>query len=497
MTDSTEENMKKKFLALTLALLMLLPLFASCKNDEVPKDGVVDKNQVDSGYETTEYVKDKFKDINYNGYEFRILAITPGEHWQAFINENSTEIWYEEDSADTLQHAVFTRNLLTEELLSVKIKPLWGGIYTEVRDKTKTLVNAGGDEMDMVHNSHMLILAQAMENYFLNLYDLKPLDVKSEWWDQAYVDTFTYRKNQLYTITGDYLTLDDYSTAVMFYNKNVVENLGLEDPADLVDAGTWTIDNMMEMARKATFDSSGDGKMDENDNWGLLDNGHALIHFIEGCDIRMTELDGDGVPQVTVDQEQFINTVQLVWEKVSTSPYTLEKTNDEDLVIIKDDRGLFYHEVLGALFNFRDMEGDFSLLPCPKMNEEQERYTSIADGIWCTALAVPITVRDPEKTATIMEVLGGMSTDTVEKALYEIVLGPQLFREPRTVDMLKYCLDARSYDWSKNVSWANPLTSALINQGQNKSFTFTSTLKSNIKIIKAQLKYFVQLLPKQ
>lgn len=488
--------MKKKFLALTLALLMLLPLFASCKKDETPNDKVPDSTQVDSGNETTEYVKDKFGDVDYGGYEFRILAITPGEHWQAFINENSTEIWYEEDSADALQHAVFTRNLLTEDLLGVTIKPLWGGIYTEVRDRTKTLVRAGGDDMDMVHNSHMLLLAQAMDNFFLNLYDLEPLDVKSEWWDQAYVDTFTYRKNQLYTITGDYLTLDDYSTSVMFYNKNVVENLSLEDPADLVDAGTWTIDNMMEMARKATAESSGDGIMDEKDNWGLLDNGHALIHFIEGCDIRMTELDADGVPQVTVDQEQFINTVQYVWEKISISPYTLELPNDDDLVIIKDDRALFYHEVLGALFNFRDMEGDFSLLPVPKMSEDQERYTSIADGIWCTALAVPNTVSNPVRTATIMEVLGGMSTDTVEKALYEIVLGPQLFREPRTVDMLKYCLEARSYDWSKNISWANPLTSALIAQDANKSFTFTSTLKSNIKVIKAQLKYFTQLLPK-
>ena len=249
------------------------------------------------------------------------------------------------------------------------------------------------------------------------------------------------------------------------------------------------------MAAKATFDLSGDGKMDENDSWGLLDNGYALIHFVEGCDSHMTALNDEGIPQVTVDKESFINTVQFVFDKVATSTSLLEQGNDEDLIIIKDDRALFYHEVLGALYNFRDMEGDFSLLPIPKMNEEQQEYTSIADGIWCTVLTVPITVVDTNTVGTVLAVLGGMSTDTVDKALYEIVLGPKLFREKRTVDMLKYCLDARDYDWAKDINWAYPIYNTVKAQSETQTFTLASSLQSQIKIIKAQLKRFVAMLP--
>ena len=486
----------KKTVALVLCLVMLLPLAVSCNKAEAGNKVETNIEEVDSGNETTELVKEKYAGIDYNGYNFRIFAISPGEHYQSFIAEDSTEIWYSEDNADALIHAVFTRNLLTEDLLKVKITPLWGGNTYEVADQVKTLVKAGGDEMDLVHNSQFKTLPQAMENYFYNLYGIEGFDVKADWWDQEYVDTFTYRKNQLYTIVGDYLTLDDYSTSVLFYNKNVVENYHLDDPADFVDAGTWTIAKMMEMSEDVAHDTSGDGKMDENDVWGLLDNGFGLVHFIEGCDSRMTALDEDGVPQVIVDKEQFINTVQYVYEHVILSPSLLEQGNDDDLIVIKDDRALFYHEVLGAIYNFRDMEGDFSLLPIPKMNEEQKEYTSIADGIWCTVLAMPITVTDTEKVGTIMNVLGGMSTDTVDKALYEIVLGPMLFREKRTVDMLQYCLGARDFDWAKDINWGYPIYTAITTQSTNKTFTFASELQSKIKVIKAQLKGFVKRLPK-
>jgi len=490
--------MKKRILALLLALCMIAPLFASCGQDETPVETPDEeqKEEVVTDNLTTEYVKQKYGSYDYDGYKFRILAIDPGEHYQSFIAEDSTEIWYEEDNADALQHAVFTRNLLTEELLNVTIEPLWGGNTYEITDLGRNLIKSGGDDFDMYHNSQFKTLPLAMENYFINLYDVDTFDVNEDWWDQEYVNTFTYKKSQIYTLVGDYLTLDDYAVSVLFYNKNVVENFNLTDPADYVDDGTWTIAKMMEMADAVTNDSSGDGKMTTDDTWGLLDNGFGLIHFIEGCDSHLTELDEDGIPQVVVDQESFINTVQYVYEKVALSNSLLEQSNDDDLLVIKDDRALFYHEVLGAIYNFRDMEGDFSMLPIPKKDETQKEYTSIADGIWCTVLAMPITVTDQSRTGVIMNVLGGMSTDTVDKALYEIVLGPKLFREARTVDMLKYCLDARDFDWAKDISWAYPIYNAIRDQSEMESFTFASALQKNIKVIKAQLKRFVMIINK-
>ena len=91
-----------------------------------------------------------------------------------------------------------------------------------------------------------------------------------------------------------------------------------------------------------------------------------------------------------------------------------------------------------------------------------------------------------------MDVLGGMSTDTVDAALHEVVLGPKLFREKRTRDMLTYVIDSKIYDWSKDIPWAYPIYTILTTQTEAQTFTLASSLQSQIKSIRAQLKGFIK-----
>ena len=486
----------KKLLSLILALLMILPIFASCKKekiDEEKEETTVEKND---DMPTVNEVREKYGSYDFDGYKFRILSISPGQHYYWTIDGMDgtgwcNEVWYEEDNADVQIHSVFTRNTLAEDLINIDIEMLEGGGTYEIDDLVKTLVKAGGDDFDITLGDMTCNLPLSSEGYFYNLYDIPTFDVRNHWWDQEYVDTFTYKKSQLYMITGDYTIFDDYAAACIFYDKQVMENYNLEDPADLVEAGTWTIDKMMEMATKATNDVTGNG-MDEEDCYGFYDNGFALTHLIEGCNIKMTELDEEGVPQVIIEGEEFSNAVQAVFEKVIQSPATLLGEGDHNKDIMLEDRVLFLYEQLGGINQLRDMESDYSLLPLPKLNEQQKDYTSVVNGIWCTALSVPICTRRPEQTGTIMDVLGGMSTDTVDKALHEVVLGPKLFREKRTVDMLKYVIASKRYDWAKDIPWGYPIYGMLTEQTEGGTFTLASSLQRQIKTIKAQLKGFVK-----
>ena len=487
----------KRILALILALLMILPVLVSCK--ETTNDGGKDKNEVEENKDnpTTTLVREKYGDFNFNGYKFRILSITPGQHYYWMIDGMDgtgwcNEVWYEQDDSEEQIHSVFTRNTLAEELINIDIELLEGGGTYDIPNLVKTLVKAGGDDFDITLGDNTCNLPLSSEGYFYNLYDIKSLDLSNAWWDQEYVKTFTYKKNQLYMVTGDYNIFDDYAAACIFYNKQVLENYNLDDPADLVDAGTWTLDAMMEMAEKATNDLTGDGKMDENDSYGFFDNAYALTHLTEGCDIHMTALNEEGVPEVTVESEEFTNAVQKVFDRVIRSRATLLGEGDHDKDIMKEDRVLFLYEQLGGINQLRDMESDFSLLPLPKKDESQKDYTSVVNGIWCTSLSVPVSSKNPEQTGTIMEVLGGMSTDTVNASLHKVVLGPKLFREKRTVDMMNYVIESKRYDWAKDIPWAYPLYGILTEQTEAQAFTLASSLQRSIKTIKAQLKGFVK-----
>lgn len=489
----------KKLISLLLVILMILPLFTFIGCDKDKGTGDKDKTpsddkdnvQTSNDAETTAYVKEKYGSYDYNGYEFRILSIDQGEHYYRLIDEVSgNEVWYEEDSADAHQHAVFTRNVIAEELLRIKIKPVWGGATNDVPEKIKTLVNAGGDEFDIALASLNKLLQLGIDGMFYSYYDIPTFDMNESWWDQELINTYTYKKDYLFAISGDYTVFDDYAVPVVFYNKNVVEDNNLEDPADLVDEGTWTIDAMMEMARKATRDL-GDGTMDVSDAWGYVDNDHVLTHLLEGCQTFITAVDEEGVPQVVCDSQDFVDTVQYLFNSIALNNSIGSFNNDDCVDMMLEDRALFYYELLGAINNFRDMESVFSLLPLPKKDVNQNNYSSIVNTVWATALAVPLTNKDIDRTGIVLNVLGGLSTDTVHKALHEVILGPKLFREKRTVDMLSYALDAKAYDWAKEMSWANPLYQIMRDMYHSKTFTLSSSLQSKVKILRKQLKIFL------
>lgn len=460
----------KKLICFILIFSMLFS-FVSCapkateneekNNTPVPDDTPLDEE--DAAYlkykedksqkETTAYVKEKYSGIDYDGYSFRILGMHPGDHYLRFVSDETSELWYEEDNADVQKHSVFERNLLTEELLNIKIKPMWGGDDYETTGLCEKLIKAGGDDFDMMYGPQFKTLPLAMQKNFLNLYNIDTFNPKNEWWDQQYVDTFTFKNSKIFTITGDYLMMDEMASEVIFYNNQVVENYNLTEPADLVEEGKWTIDRMMELAEAVAGDTDGDGKMTRDDTWGVYDNQFALVHFVEGCDIHMTELDEEGIPQVIIENEKFSNAVQYCFEKIIMSPATLLGEGDHSTDLLEDDRVLFNYDQMGLIFRLREMESDFGILPMPKLNDEQKKYTSVINGIWVTTLSVPITVKNTSMIGTIMDVLGGFSTDTVDNTVDEVLLGTKLIRQKRSRDMLKYIVDSREYDWAKDIPW--------------------------------------------
>lgn len=51
--------------------------------------------------------------------------------------------------------------------------------------------------------------------------------------------------------------------AGIYYNRTMIQREGLEDPHELARNGQWTWDKFMEMMKKVTKDTNGDGKMDQ------------------------------------------------------------------------------------------------------------------------------------------------------------------------------------------------------------------------------------------
>ena len=317
---------KLRLYALVVSLMILVTaVSASCGESpeaDAPVTTAADSADAVAEAETTEdnsntgIIMRQMADMDLEGREFRILG---NDSADALTGVVSNEIFYEEEVGEPLQDAVYTRNHRAEDLLNIRIKPTFVDNTASTISKS---VMAGDDEYDTAITSLMNLGAPARKGYFRNFYKISTMDLSQPWWDQNLVGSFTLFGNRLYFINGDINYRDDYSECVNFFNKKLVSDFGFDNPYDLVDSGTWTIDAMMAMADAFTRDLNGDGKLSiKEDAIGYGDNGDLIKHLIYAMGEKITENDEDGIPRVAQMTETHINKVQKLttgWQAIPT-----------------------------------------------------------------------------------------------------------------------------------------------------------------------------------
>ena len=87
---------------------------------------------------------------------------------------------------------------------------------------------------------------------------------------------------------------------------------------------------------------------------------------------------------------------------------------------------------LWALDSMRDVE-DFGIVPIPKADELQETYLSTNEP---ELFLIPISVRDEEMSALILEGLNAESYRTVNPVYYDTVLSRKYARDEDSLEML-------------------------------------------------------------
>ncbi len=474
--------MKKRIIAAALLSAMLISAFAAC--GESAEDSAPALTTAGGGAETepettednsnTALITKQMSGIDLEGKEFRILG---NESTDSLTKSVSNEIYYEEENGEPLQDAVYTRNHRAEDLLNIRIVATFVDNPASVIQKS---VLAGDNEYDTAITSLMNLGKPARSGHFRNLYNIKTMDLTQPWWDQNLVNSFTLFKSKLYFINGDINYRDDYSECVNFFNRKLVLDFGFEDPYDLVDSGTWTLDRMIAMTDAFTRDLNGDGKINiKDDAIGYGDNGDLIKHLIYAMGENMLENDENGVPHIAATNERHINKVQKLYDLVARNDKVYIGDNNAMATALIEGRFLFYNECLGAYQQFRNMEDDFGIVPQPKYDEAQERYCAYISNGWNTTYVIPITNTDDDNTGIIMETLAALGTDTIRYTLYDVLFNVKYARDEQTARMVDYCVNSKVYDWSTDFGWLDSIVSCYNSLTKSSSFDFVSKVEKN------------------
>ena len=400
-----------------------------------------------------------------------------GWNFNALVYNNANwgwdEIVYEELTGETLNDAYYNRNLQVEGLLNITISQTARDAGT-LPSAFKSSVTAGDNAYAAGWLRQKEAASCAMSNLCLDLNTLAPVNLSHPWWDYHSIeDTTMGGKN--YLVATDISIADKDAIWVIYFDKQNLEDTGLESPYDLVDSGAWTQDKMKEMMDAAAMDVDGDGKMGKKDRWGLLTHSENFAASWLAAGEKIVSINSEGLPEATYENERFYD----VWDK------TLKLMNADSCYYkdigyissgLRDGNTLFATEVIAFLRVYRVNERDFGVIPMPKYDESQKEFhTYVAEGTGL--MIVPKTTDDTDRLGMVLEILGATGQDSILPAYYEVCVKTRDSRDEESGRMLDICFSTRCYDLGLMFNWGSVVSTLKDNAPENLSKAFASTRK--------------------
>jgi len=458
--------------AMLLALLTLMSFAASCSGDNSGSaaDTTAQNADTTAAPETTtdDPLNDNLPEVKYDGYEFRIYTYADYDSTYAPEAENG----------DVVNDAVYSRNRAVEERFDVAIRTVNSG-KTSVTDHIKSieqLILAGGDDFDITTNICKHLAGQSLLGYFVNLRDIDVFNFDKPWWSKKLVEDLTF--NDVMYIFSNNIAYDEFAQSkVYFFNKDMVNDLGIDDPYQTVFDNKWTLDEFMSITRDVYNDLDGDGTANDADSYGLLTTtSHNTWQL--ALDIPVWEKKGDTI-ELVANSTKANDAFDKIFDFYYNSKglylwHSYGEANEPMRKMFIDGKGMFvFGFVADAGVHYRNADIDYGIVPYPMYDERQDGYRIFFGANNANSFAIPITASDLERTGVIIEAMSAEGYKTLIPAYYEVALKAKYLRDEASVHMLdiitesrtisfSYCYDnftKGSMDFGMALSLTNPLYS--------------------------------------
>ena len=449
--------MKKIVFAIFIVFAFLL-IFVSCKGENTDTAGVSGsetpgiEDNAHSGEESvlpgrerisTEYLPT----TDYGGFEYWILSFGDANNP---VQENF-DIIAEEQNGESLNDAVYLRNIAVEERFNIKIKDkhaLDGNNYN-------TLLNNAVRSQDETYSLATLQMVSALPNMvagcFCDLYKVPIIDLKQPWYLQQGIEQMSVGGG-LFAVLSEMLVSPYGATWLVLFNKDLHKDYNLADPYEMVKKGTWTLDALHEMAKTGTKDLDGDEILGPLDQYGIVSPLDGLLALLIGGGGEAGTKTKDTY-SVTFNNEKNINIFYKIFEffydenvtlninKPANLPALGGSTTQGTQSVLSRGAALFMISRMNNMKLAREVDHDYGMLPIPKLNEKQQNYRNYTSPNQTHGLAVPVSTPDLDRSAVIMEALSAESRYTVIPAFVENMLKIKLARDNESAEMIPYILE--------------------------------------------------------
>lgn len=440
--------MQKKTIALLLLASLLLTTFAGCGNssneETTPKETTT--TSTETTVDDTEITVDLPEGLSFSGATYTILSREDLE-WE---NEMCTP----ELTGDTVNDAIYNREITVEERLNVAIDAyktpgIWGNEWAFF-DKIRAAVRSGDASYQLVAGYAYYIPSLATEGLFTNLLEMNYLDFDKPWWNSDLRDELTLY-GQLYFGGGDLSYTMIAQMYGVFFNKNMAEEYAVEDLYTVVEEGRWTYDYLYTLVNSIGRDLDGNGKMDENDEYGLIMvNGNQCDTFFAAYDQPVTSKDSSGNIVLRLGDAKAIDCAEkmMTFYDNKINVYSMEEDNDYKCYIpFKEGRALLNIATLAyAAKQLREVDFEYGILPLAKYDEDQDAYHTMSQDAY-SLFCVPLNAGDTDMIGAVTELMAYESWKNVTPAYFEIALKSKYSRDEASSQMLDLIRDGALFNF--------------------------------------------------
>lgn len=463
---------KRRFVSVLLACLTL----ASCGSGAVVDDTSVTDSDSTEPEVTMDPIYADLPTGDFGGQSVKFLGEC-GSNW-AIIQLSSDEI-----NGEIINDRMYEADRLIEQKLNVKIESDYLEDSGDVNTIVQNAVAAGEDEYDVYDMPSDIAGRLITGGYFRDISDLTGISDKV-WWDKNTRDSLTFG-GKCYSLLGDVSLMLAESHYVLFQNKDIAADIGLDNIYDTVKSGKWTLDILGEHLKKAAQDTNGNGKMDFEDRWGLGIYQVAMTYFMLAGENPIVQTDSDGIPCFNGVDERMAD----MYTKIRTILFDPEHTTIGGKNVpaggdwkdpFMQGRSLYLFEPLGHSKKMRDSKFDFAIIPMPKYDENQKEYmTPILQYVH----TMYVTVAN-QKTDVIGATLENMAAEyyrTLRPAYYETVLENKRVRDDESIEMLEIIFKNRELNPAVVFDWK--ITSILNDAALKGKDTIVSDVEKQSKQI--------------
>ena len=449
----------------TLLLCAMLASLAACGNGTTPETEdntpVAESDTVADTVETE--LKPDLPERDLAGYTYRILS----------TEDTCKFIYAAESTGEVVNDAVYNSNAAVGEQFNLKFTTI---PIASNSDATiiQAYILAGEDAYDVAQLHDCTSGSMSLNGWFHNIYEVPYIDTTRPWWPQFTVDSLTLN-GKMYVISNYTTYRAMHETRVAFFNRDMIEDLALESPYDLVKEGTWTIDKIASMTKDVYVDVNGDGKQDKGDTMGFTFT-NAPYCWLESFGVETYQkVAPDSAEMVlNANTEEVVNLVDKLYswlcQKDNGIWCKMGNTREEAMEMFAAGNCLFTFKCIGDQLPYlMETDMNYGIVPFPKVDERVQDYVSACTDF---LLSIPVTAGDIERTGMVTEAMSYYGWKMILPAYCETALKNRYSSDKESAEMLDLVFQNRTISFAYlyvNMGPGMQLRLLIDPIGQNKS----------------------------